>query len=379
MYYVYFKVSWAIFYGGYYGKKFLCEKDKEEFRKVLSYNLQLVCGKWCKDNDAEIQEMLSELNKSIKSLETVNYGANEYLDSRREVGETMSNSIGQSKIYMKGYNNAPTYIYNSIQHTFSHELFHAIYALMNRCNDRIDLEGKRIFWIGKANGKSYIGVGGTLCDRNAPNKYGKLFEETMMDMKASMALAEFDKEYQLKNQKVTADTILSDNISKWGNYYDSSYKKMVSLTQLMIAAFANEPDINYHYWIHSGQPMDKLKSRRKNGEIIYANDFLYGMMYDPIHIMEKYDKYMDEGAYINLLKFIDEKIYYGCIDSDKIDAKSMKKAMATIAEFANKRMTDFIKNGVFSIDEYGKLRNKFNTIWNSILEEYDICHTVDEL
>lgn len=359
--------------------KFSCEKDKIEFKKILGYNLQLVCGKLCSNNSSKIMEVQKELLEAIKSVEIVPAGPNEKLDRQRMNGYTNSNVLtGTSEILMKGFDNSAEYKFKDIQHTFSHELFHSIYCLMNRSKDGKDSNGNRLFWFGKSKGEKVIGGGGTIVSRITAKRYGKLFEETMMDIKASMALAEFDKEYQLRNPGVTSDTILFDNISKWGDGDVTAYSKLIPLTQLMIASFANEPDINYHKWIQEGHSMEGLVSVRKNGKRLYANDFLYGMMYDPIHIMEEYDMHMGDGAYIELLKMTD-LIYEKCLESDRIDTQLMKKTMNKIADFANKR-TSFLKNnGAFSDEEISQLSGQFNVIWNSMLRDYKLSYSESEL
>lgn len=358
--------------------KFSCEKDKIEFKKILGYNLQLVCGKLCKENSLNIMKIQKELLESM-SVEVVPNGPNDVLDRQRMNGSADVNvKNGTSKILMKGFCNSLEYKDKDIQHTFSHELFHSIYVLMNRKKDGKDSRGNRLFWFGKSRGEKVIGGGGSLVSYMSPIKYGKLFEETMMDMKASMALAEFDKDYQVRNPGVTADTILSNNVNIWADSQHTAYTKMIPLTQLMIAAFSNEPDINYHKCIQNGFPMERILSERKNGERLYVNDFLYGMMFDPIHIMEEYDKYMGDGEYIELLKLTD-LIYKECLESDKINPQLMKKSMIKIANFANNRTTYLKENGTFSDEDVLRLSGKFNNIWNSMLREYNISYNKSEL
>ena len=193
-----------------------------------------------------------------------------------------------------------------------------------------------------------------------------------------MALAEFDEDYKLRNPGVTADTILSDNVKRWGDNKRTAYIKMVPITQLMIAACSNEPNIDYHECIQDGFPMDRILTQRKNGETLYANDFLYGMLYDPIHIMEEYDKYMGDGEYIKLLKTTD-LIYKKCLESDMIDTELAKEVMAKIAKFANIRTKILKNNNIFSDEEISEVSGRFNKIWNSMLKEYEVCFNASEL
>lgn len=225
--------------------EFSCNKDKTEFFKVFQYNVRLLCG----NNQAKMDVVGNKILKAINSVKIVSNEADEYLDKKRLNGETTTSSLGTSDIYMKGYNLAPEFKHNQIKHTFSHELWHAIYARMNREKDGVDVNGNKRYWIGKVNGENYIGVGGTIVSKNTGKRYGKLFEETMMDTKASISLAEFDKEYQTRNPGIDADTILNEHIDNWSDNDQTGYAILSSITRLMIAACANEPEMNYHYWI----------------------------------------------------------------------------------------------------------------------------------
>lgn len=355
--------------------KFSCDKDKEEFLKILRYNTRLLCG-----NDlVEMDRVGNKIIEHIGSLTIVPNGSDEYLDSRRLSGETISTSLGNSDIYMKGYKLAPEFKNNQIKHTFSHELWHAIYAFNNRRKDGFSSDGKRLYWVGESKGIKLFGVGGNLVERETGKRYGKLFEETMMDIKASMCLAEFDHEYQIGKPRVNADVILSENISNWSNCDETGYAHLSSITRLMIAAFSNEPNINYHYWIQKGEAIDDMKTIRLDGTIMYANDFLYGMMYDPIFIMEEYDRYMGDGAYLELLKNTDIIYEQELAFDKKIDTKLMKYIIVEITKFANLRMKDLKNKGKFSDSEIKNLSGNFNKIWNSMQKEYCVYFSQDEI
>lgn len=354
---------------------FSCDKDKETFNKIFQYNLRLLCG----NNQEKINTFGNIICNAINTVKIVPNGPDEHLDSKRLNGETISNGLGISDIYMKGYSNAPKFKYNQIKHTFSHELWHAIYAIMNRSKDGFDKKGNRIIWIGKIKGKNYFGAGGTIAERETGIRYGKLFEETMMDIKASISLHEFDNESKTNNPEITANTILSEHIDKWSSNDQSGYAIFSSITRLMIASCMNEPNIDYHYWIQQGETIDDMKTRKSNGTIMYVNDFLYGIMYDPIHIMEEYDKYMGEGEYLTLLKITDTIYEQGLTINKTIDPNLVKKVMKKISQFANLRTTDLKQKGVLSDDEIRTLSGNYNRIWNNMQKEYGVYFSQDEI
>ena len=345
---------------------FSCNKDREEFLKILNYNLQLLCGNY---NEKE-EKNRNSLNSALESVKIIPNLPDEYLDQKRLSGETIFKSTGKSSIYMKGFNYAPLFKYNHIKHIFSHEIWHAICAIMNRKNDKTDKNGKRIYKKTIVNGKKYIGAGGLIVDTTNGKGIGKLFQETMMDICASITLFEFDREYKLQNPNVNADTIISEHIDKWNNNNMSGYSVLTSITRLMIAACSNEPNLNYHYWIQQGEPFAELKTRRNNGNIMNANDFLYGMMYDPIYIMEEYDKYMGEGSYLELLKITDQIYEQGISPNEDIDSNLVKQVMTEISGFANVRTHQLKQQGVFSDKDILVLSSHYNRIWNSMQKEY---------
>ena len=355
--------------------RFSCDKDREIFNRILQYNLRLLCG----NNQGRINTNGNTICNAIKSVIIVPNGPDEYLDSKRLNGEATSNGLGVTDIYMKGYSNAPEFKFNQIKHTFSHELWHAIYAIMNRGKDGFDANGNRVLRIGRANGENYFGTGGTITERKTGRRYGKLFEETMMDIKASISLFEFDNECQMSNPGITANTILSEHINKWSSNDQSGYGIFSSITRLMIAACMNEPNVDYHYWIQQGESIDDMRTRRTDGTIMYVNDFLYGMMYDPIHIMEEYDKYMGEGEYINLLKTTDAIYEQGLAPDKKIDSNLVKQVMKDISQFANLRTTDLKQKGLLTDDEIRALSGNYNKIWNYMQKEYGAYFSQDEI
>lgn len=107
--------------------------------------------------------------------------------------------------------------------------------------------------------------------------------------------------------------------------------------------------------------------------------FLYGMMYDPIFIMEEYDKYMGDGAYINLLKTTDSIYEQETSLNEKMDPKLVKQVMSEIPKFANLRTTDLKRKGVFTDSDINKLSSKFNRIWNSMQNEYKAYFSQEEI
>lgn len=348
-------------------------KNKELLEKALNYNIWLVAGR---KNVQKIKQITNDLSNSIESVNIIPWDQNGNQVTNRMPGVCTANLVtGKSNIEMKGYIHAPDFKHNWIEHEFVHELAHATTDMMN-AKHSITENGERKVKI--VNGERLFAGGATIVSIDKERRYGKAFSETIMDMIASIGLAEFDEGFKRRNAGVNADTILERPVDEWADNAQSGYSVMTSITRLAVAAFANEPEVNYHEIISKGESMFSVETMRRTGKWIPVNDFLYGMMYDPFHCMEEYDKYMGEGAYIELLKKTDI-IYEQVLADQEIDSDTVKEIMVDIPRFANKKKSKSLQNWTFTRDEANKLVGKFNRIWNGMQHEYKAYFSREEI
>ena len=194
--------------------------------------------------------------------------------------------------------------------------------------------------------------------------YGKMFNETMMDIISSIGINAFDT----SNSRKTADDILRTDHTKWGNA-TTAYSMFTSITRLAIAAFSNNGFANYEKVINQGMGIFDIKTKMKNQEFFQANDFLYGIVYDPLHIEQEFDRFMGEGYYRDFCEYLD-RLFVKSLSTKKISSEEVKKIMNVLPDFLNKKIAYYLKNGITDQKSANKVISNFNRIWNSMQVEY---------
>lgn len=126
---------------------------------------------------------------------------------------------------------------------------------------------------------------------------------------------------------------------------------------------------DYDAVIRSGYGIFDVKKKLKNGEMQYANDFLYGIIYDPLHIEEEFDKFMGNGYYRTFCEYLD-KLFLTALDNQKLPSDDVKRVMNILPDFLNKKMNFYLKNNLMDLDVANQIVSTFNRIWNSMQKEY---------
>ena len=256
------------------------------------------------------------------------------------------------EIELLGFSNNPR---NSrfLEHAATHEFFHAFNNLLS---DDTTMEkngvwyrnmGSNIMASDKTRGKNVV-------------VYGKCFTETFTDIMTTVAL----NINGAGGHNINVDKILKSRQAEQGEPV-TGYTVVRSLTRLMIAAFSNVPDISYQDIIDKGYGIFNINVAGKDYK---ANDFLYGMMYNPLHIETKFDEIAGNGKYQQFCKSLDEAF----MADKKTLAKpeSIHSFMMALAEFVNKRMAVYIKRGKITEAEANKITSNFNEVFNSMQQEY---------
>lgn len=190
-----------------------------------------------------------------------------------------------------------------------------------------------------------------------------MFNETMMDIITSISINSFASQ-----SHTTADDILKKPYTEWGNSI-TGYSIFTSITRLTIAAFANNGLINYQNIIDSGRGILDVTTKMADGKLHFANDFLYGIIYDPLHIEQEFDKIMGSDYYRTFCEYLD-RLFLNCLQKGKIPSKHIKMIMNTLPDFLNKRMKYYIQNGIINQREANTIVANFNQIWNAMQKEY---------
>lgn len=269
-------------------------------------------------------------------------------------------------IEMLGYTGASLSQYPFIQHEGTHELCHAFADLLPLVT-AADPEG-----IIKNGIHCQCHMG--MIKESDPETgelvhqyyYGKMFNETMMDIITTIAINYFDIS---PTSPKTADEILAKPHTEWENA-TTGYSIFTSLTRLAIAAFSNNGSVNYDSVIRSGGSMFTTTTNMNDGSVRYANDFLYGILFDPLHIEKEFDQFMGEGEYRKFCEYLDRLFIYN-LQYQRIPEKDVKYVMKFLPDFLNKKINYYLANGLLTREGANKITVNFNHIWNSMQNEFN--------
>lgn len=116
------------------------------------------------------------------------------------------------------------------------------------------------------------------------------------------------------------------------------------------------------------------KTKLKNGEQRQANDFLYGIVYDPLHIEEEFDN----GAYRTFCEFLD-RLFTLSIKNQKLPSSEVKRVMNILPDFLNKKINYYLSNNLMNAEVANQIVGNFNSIWDSMQREYGAFFSQDDI
>lgn len=261
--------------------------------------------------------------------------------------------------YIKSNNTQHSFIKHEGSHEFCHAFANLLPLLFSKQPDGIIKNGILC--------KNHMGMiketdptSGKLVGQHY---YGKLFNETMMDIITSMGINTFDSS---SNNPI--DNILKTQYAQWGSS-KTGYSIFTSLTRLTIAAFSNNGFINYQKIVNSGYGIFDITTKMENGESYKANDFLYGILFDPLHIEQEFDKFMGQGYYRVFCEYLD-RLFITFLEKQKIPSEEVKIVMNILPDFLNKKINYYRQHGIIDQNGANQIVGNFNQIWNSMQREY---------
>ena len=345
-------------------------EDKNLINKAFEYNTKLLFG-----NDTTIYNNMGNLFHSRVSKITVSpYGTITNELNGTNTGLCTYNTDNTCSIDSYGIVNAPESEHKGMLHSMIHEQNHALTSYIPEIYSKYT-NGLQTNSTYKANLYGII-ASIDLIDYNSNYEfYGYMFNETMMDIYSSMAIIGFDGGHGTD----TVDDVLTTNYRMWKEF-ESGYSIFSSITRLFIAAFSNNPYIKYQELIDNGIGILNIKTENKNNEKVFANDFIYGIICDPMHIEREYDKYVGAGEYKKLATSIDlmfNKYLKG--DQNHMMPETVKLTMKEIANFINKKNAAQFNAGNYDVVTINLITSNFNAIWNSLQREYRAFYTKAEI
>ena len=345
--------------------------DENLIGNSFSYISKMILGSKQSENISIMKNMFESL---VEKVEIVPWGVHTEDLNSNTPGICKVLDDDKFSIHMWGYSNAPKNKYKWIQHEGVHEFCHAFADILSINSKRIIKKGKekvngemKTFEIVRENCAGLIKE--TDNATGAPighHYYGKMFNETMMDMISAMAINNFAPDIT----NTTIDDILYNNYTTTGNQ-ETGYTFFTSITRLIIASFSNVgyQNFNYQKIVNSGNSIFTLKLTLGDGREVKANDFLYGIIHDPLHIEQEFDKYMGDDAYRMMCEFLDG-LFLEYQKTKQLPADKVKLIMQLIPDFCNMKIADYERRGAISAQERGVMVGNFNKIWNSMQREY---------
>ena len=271
------------------------KKDEIEINRAYADILKLF--------GQENQRIINACNNRISDITTYpfNYVGNGI--NNREPGKTGYENGINSKINVRVKGTEHSNVSDAqISHYIRHELIHAFTAAaydafgnhkLAGYNNNIPFYNNTII-----NGKECQAVDGTIYEKDisgtGKNKiHNGGYCESMADILAICSKIAFDDNFRA--QGISIDTVLKKSISDWNiNNITTGYFSSIPLSRLTIAAFSNFPNANYQYILDNGGSIFSTTTTDKGVEV-KINDFLYGIMNDPIYIAKEFDKIIGEG------------------------------------------------------------------------------------
>ena len=349
-------------------------RDKQVCDKAFYYNAWLLFGK---NNPDKVNSFKTIFDESVESVSTVPFGSNGKYITPNSPGicRTVPNSNKDNLlIEMAGYRNAPTNQHSWLLHEMPHEYCHAFAHIAPqvfssfpngktitddadgslKCNNSMGLISERNPITGELIGSHY---------------YGNMARETMMDMITTAGLVAFEPGFAPSN--ITVDTVFEKHYDNW-NDVSTAYTMFTSITRLLIAAFSNNGFVRYQSLVNQGHGIFDAVTITQTGQKLKANDFLYGIMCDPLHIQDEFDKYMGSGAYRLVSKLLDKNFnaYTKTGQMPQEASRDIKLIMDVIPDFLNKKCAYYLEIGMYTQEQTDQIVGKFNVVWNSLQSEY---------
>lgn len=349
---------------------YACEEDKKLVTRAFSNNALLLLGK---KNKCLIEDFRKFYAKRVSNVNVFEQGRNTRYLSSFTPGICRLNENNNIVVEFWGYKGVRKNKRAWIKHEATHEFCHSFVDLLplfkstypnGKVKDGIIYEN-HMGMIREMNQRTGKLVG--------QHYYGKMFNETMMDIITSMSINSFDNE----SLGLGIDDILINNYNDSGSQI-TSYSLFTSITRLAIAAFANTPSVDYNKVVRDGDSIFTCRVKMANGEIKRVNDFLYGIVYGQLHIEDEFDKFMGDGTYRDFCHYLD-RVFLKTVAGEELTTQDVKIIMNVLPDFINKKMNYYRANKLLSPEKIDMIISNFNVIWNSMQEEYHTYFTQEDI
>ena len=340
------------------------EKDKIEIIRAYTDILKLF-GEGNK-------RIINALNNRISNITTYPFDYEGNGISGREPGKTGYENGINSKINVRVRGYEHSHISDAqIEHYIRHEIVHAFAASAYDAfgnHKVVGYNGVIPYYNNTViNGKVCQAVDGSIYEKSingtSDNKiYGGGYCESMTDIFAICSKVAFDDNFRKRG--ITVDTVLKKRILDWNiNNIITGYFSSIPLSRLTIAAFSNFPNVNYQYILDNGGSIFSTTTTDK-GAVVKINDFLYGIMNDPIYIAKEFDKISGEGKYFEFCSYVDM-----CVNN-QAPQQVIVGIINILTKFVIQNTNAKVKNGTYTRGWGDKIIEEFESIKNDVLKDY---------
>lgn len=263
-------------------------KDRAFFERAFNCALYLFCGT---DINCDIELIRKEIEDNIKSIDIISKDNDSF--------NVLSGKKGYCVSYVND-NTASLVMYGlkdcndkEVLFEFMYECMHLFMSIMPKY--------KAVSPIGKLDDAKFLkkGVDGQIIypsfEEKKFNSYGEMFSDCYAKLMAEIGLFVFD---DLDFGINSVDEAIK--INEDGSIFED-------LTKLMIAACTNG-NMSYQDLIENKEGIFEKNFNLESK--VKLNDFMYGMICDPIYIQDKYDKVIGFDGYINLCSVLDKEYNY---------------------------------------------------------------------
>lgn len=361
--------------------RFDCKSSLIAVNDALNNIISTMFGE---QNRTDIDRMIDLLNQKLKDItiisavnskETIDHstGIKHIISERSNIGgRCFINEDGRYSVVALGY--SPYTGLNSTSiHSINHELWHLfsniapnlyyrdneliydageVFERVNDCGiDIIDKEsGKKIT---KKNKKYHI------------NRYYEEYNETLKDILSAIGLS--------KQKGVDVTNVLLNNPNTWIEA-NTSYKKSIPMTQLAIAAFQNYAFENYVNDENCGIITANIVCN--NGKKMKANDFFYGMVFNPFYAEKQFKEVMGNSFSLKDLSEISTAIYQNNEGKRAIPEEVQKRALVMYAKkfsiFFSKKLKRFIDDCSHSKEDVEAITANYMKVLEMYCQIYNI-------
>lgn len=362
---------------------FSCRRDKIEFEKAFDRLLRTILGT---NLSVEIgRQFRKEFEYMVEKVTIYPQGVQNTEISPPvpgKCGPIVDRDDGKIEIIMYGFDGADSSQYDWLEHQFTHELTHAF----------ADILGKIMRPFGQ-------GVSGKVVHQNAygmieeidprtgelidwTGRYGKMFNETMMDIVTYIA-KNSDTRRKPIDKFLSGDYVQTEETQ-------TSYTFLVTLTQLTMAAFSNVSDADYqNYIVGGGLSAFNVDGVYPNGEKCKLNDFLYGILFDPMHVEKKFNEVQDtisdgskKMSYKELCN-ISDGLYAAVTGRIKMSDEDfrayVKMFMRYLKYFFVAKLKMLENRGMVNQAGLNVMKNRFDNLFNIAQQQYQTFFSAEEL